>query len=87
MQIIRSRTYSRERRQRVLIQERVMAGLTRAKAQGKILGRPKVGGKIENAIRARLRAGEGMLKVAKALGVGTGTLQRINAEMATAAAD
>ena len=49
------------------------------------LGRPKVAGKVERAIRARLVTGEGMLKVAKALGVGTGTVQRVKAEMAAAA--
>ena len=45
------------------------------------LGRPKVGGKKEEAIRARLTAGDGMLKVAKALGVGVSTVQRVKAEM------
>jgi DNA invertase Pin-like site-specific DNA recombinase len=71
--------------ERSMIQERVMAGLTRARSQGKTLGRPKVAGKVERAIRARLETGEGMLKVAKALGVGTGTVQRVKAEIAAAA--
>jgi hypothetical protein len=44
-----------------------------------------VTGKVERAIRARLESGEGMLKVAKALGVGTGTVQRVKAEMSGAA--
>ena len=44
--------------ERSLIRERVMAGIARAKAQGKTLGRPMVGKKVEDAIRARL-AGRG----------------------------
>lgn len=67
--------------ERGMIRERVHAGLTRARAQGKTLGRPKVADGIEGAIRARLAAGEGMLKVAKALGVGVSTVQRVRREM------
>jgi DNA invertase Pin-like site-specific DNA recombinase len=70
--------------ERDMIRSRVNAGLDRARARGVQLGRPKVGGKVERAIRARLETGEGMLKVAKALGVGTGTVQRVKAEMAGA---
>ncbi len=72
--------------ERSMIQARVKAGLDRAKASGKTLGRPKVATNTEAAVRARLAAGEGMLKVAKALGIGTGTVQRIKAEMAAASA-
>jgi hypothetical protein len=43
-----------------------------------------VSAKVEAAIRARLVAGEGMLKVAKGVGVGTGTVQGVKAAMATA---
>jgi DNA invertase Pin-like site-specific DNA recombinase len=69
--------------ERDMIRSRVNAGLNRARARGVKLGRPRrVAGKTETAIRARLRAGEGMLRVAKALGVGTGTVQRIKVEMA-----
>ena len=65
-----------------MIRERIMAGLARVRAEGKKkLGRPKVGGKKEAAIRARLTAGDGILKVAKALGVGVSTVQRVKAEM------
>ncbi len=67
--------------ERGMIRSRVMAGLDRAKAQGKKLGRPKVARKVEDAIRERLGAGQGVLKVAKALGVGTGTVQRVKAAM------
>jgi DNA invertase Pin-like site-specific DNA recombinase len=67
--------------ERGMIRERVLAGLERAKAKGVRLGRPMVSGKTEAAIRARLATGEGMLKVAKTLGVGTGTVQRVKAAM------
>ena len=57
--------------ERGTIRERVMAGLPRVRTEGeKALGRPKVGKKVEGAIRARLTAGDGMLKVSKFLGVG-----------------
>ena len=68
--------------ERGLIRERVMAGLRRAKAQGKRLGRPKVARKTEHAITERLGAGQGVLKVARGLGVGVSTVQRVKAEMA-----
>src|SRR6202011_3261900 len=38
--------------ERAMIKERVNAGLARARASGKVLGRPKVGSEIEDAIRA-----------------------------------
>jgi len=41
--------------ERAMIQERVRAGLARAKAEGKQLGRPKVDETTENAIRNALR--------------------------------
>jgi DNA invertase Pin-like site-specific DNA recombinase len=72
--------------ERGLIRERVMAGLTRARAQGVTLGRPKVATATEDAIRTRLEGGEGILKVAKALGVGTGTVQRVKVAMSAAGA-
>ena len=68
--------------ERGMIRERVMAGLERAKAQGVTLGRPRVARKVETAIRARLRTGEGVVKIAKHLGVGVSTVQRIKQEVA-----
>jgi DNA invertase Pin-like site-specific DNA recombinase len=44
---------------------------------GKPIGRPKVGDAKERAIRAELAKGTGILKTARKLGVGTGTVQRI----------
>lgn len=67
--------------ERSIIRERVMAGLDRARAQGKRLGRPQVGRKVEAAIRERLASGTGILKVAKGLGVGVSTVQRVKEEM------
>jgi DNA invertase Pin-like site-specific DNA recombinase len=71
--------------ERGMIRERVMAGLARVRADGKKLGRPKVSGKKEAAIRARQTPGDGMLKVAKALGVGVCTVRRVTAELSAAA--
>jgi DNA invertase Pin-like site-specific DNA recombinase len=67
--------------ERSIIRSRVKAGLDRAKARGVRLGRPRTGAKVEAAIRARLAAGEGIKKVAKALGVGNGTVSRIKVAM------
>ena len=68
--------------ERVMIRERVNAGLARAKAQGKVLGRPKIDSGTEKAIADALKAGgTGMRKLAEMHGVGTGTVQRIKAEM------
>ena len=68
--------------ERAMIRSRVTAGLARAKARGVRLGRPKTGSKVEAAIRARLAAGAGIKKVARAVGVGNGTVSRIKATMA-----
>jgi DNA invertase Pin-like site-specific DNA recombinase len=63
--------------ERAILRERVMAGLVRAKAQGKESGRPKVPKDTEEKIR-RLRAeGIGIRKIARLVGVGTGTMQRV----------
>jgi DNA invertase Pin-like site-specific DNA recombinase len=70
--------------ERDMIRSRVNAGLDRARAKGVRLGRPKVSTKVEGAIRKRLAAGDGMLKVAKTLGVGVSTVQRVKAEMPAA---
>ena len=38
--------------------------------------------KVEDAIRSHLRAGNGILKVARMVGCGSGTVQRVKREMA-----
>jgi DNA invertase Pin-like site-specific DNA recombinase len=63
--------------ERAIIRERVMAGLARAKAEGKQLGRPTVGAATEAKIRALRRTGLGIQKIAKIAGVGTSTVQRV----------
>ena len=67
--------------ERSMIQERVRAGLARARDEGKRLGRPKIDSATERRIQSHLRKGDGILKVAGACGVGTGTVQRIKQEM------
>ena len=66
--------------ERAMIRERVNAGLARARAQGKVLGRPKVAGSMEAAIREQLAEGVGIGKVARTLGVGVSTVQRVRHE-------
>jgi len=64
--------------EREIIVERVNAGLARARAQGKKLGRPTtITAVTERRIRAMHAKGTGKLKIAKTLGIGTGTVQRI----------
>jgi DNA invertase Pin-like site-specific DNA recombinase len=63
--------------ERDMIRSRVNAGLDRARARGVRLGRPTVKAKVENAVRDRLMAGDGMVKIAKALGIGVSTVQRM----------
>ena len=67
--------------ERSMIRQRINAGLKRAVAQGKQLGRPKVDPAIEKRIQAQLRLGKGMRKVARECGVSTGTVQRVQQEM------
>ncbi len=68
--------------ERAMIRERVKAGLERARAQGKTLGRPTVSTATEAAMRKALKKGDtGIRKIAAALGVGTGTVQRVKAGM------
>ena len=63
--------------ERTMIRQRIKAGLKRAVAQGVKLGRPKIDSTIERKVRKQLAKGFGILKVAKSLGIGTGTVQRI----------
>jgi DNA invertase Pin-like site-specific DNA recombinase len=68
--------------ERAMIRERVKSGLERARAQGKVLGRPTIDSEKEAAILADLRSSKaGIIKLAGLHGVGVGTVQRIKAEM------
>ena len=63
--------------ERAMIQERVKAGLQRAKAKGKRLGRPMVSMQTEASIRKLRDTGMGKLKIARTLGIGVSTVQRV----------
>jgi DNA invertase Pin-like site-specific DNA recombinase len=68
--------------ERSMIRERVHAGLKRAVANGQTLGRPEgsLGDKtlkLEAKVRAELAKGTGIVKVAKLVGLGVGTVHRI----------
>jgi DNA invertase Pin-like site-specific DNA recombinase len=63
--------------ERAIIQERVCAGLAKARAQGKRLGRPKVSSLVERSIQAARAAGKGQLAIARELRVGVGTVRRV----------
>jgi DNA invertase Pin-like site-specific DNA recombinase len=71
--------------ERAMIVERVKAGLARARSQGKRLGRRPVSEDVVGRIRERLGTGNGILRTAKELGVGTGTVHRVKREMAATA--
>lgn len=63
--------------ERAMIQERVKAGLARARAQGKTLGRPKVAVNVERSVWRLRKAGTGKRKIAKQLGIGVSTVMRV----------
>jgi DNA invertase Pin-like site-specific DNA recombinase len=69
--------------ERAMIQERVRAGLKRARDEGKTLGRPRIPEKTERAVQAALakKNRPGVRKIAAALGVAVGTVQRIGREL------
>lgn len=66
--------------ERSMIQSRVKAGLERAKARGKTLGRPKASAAKESAILAARSEGKGIRKIARELGIGVSVVQRVLTE-------
>ena len=67
--------------ERAIIQERVRAGLKRAKGEGKRLGRPPLAPALVSRIREALNKPgrtEGVRKIAVRFGVDPGTVQRIS---------
>src|SRR6266849_9848624 len=62
--------------ERAMIRERVNAGLARAKAQGKRLGRPPISAEKEVAIRRAKAGGQGIRAIARDLDVGIATVHR-----------
>jgi DNA invertase Pin-like site-specific DNA recombinase len=63
--------------ERSIIQERVRAGLERARAKGKTLGRPRTDPKVEAKIRRLAANGMGKGKIARTLGIGVSVAQRV----------
>jgi DNA invertase Pin-like site-specific DNA recombinase len=73
--------------ERSMIRQRVNAGLRRAVEAGKQLGRPRISPALEKRIQTQLRANKGILKVAREVGVGVGTVHRIKQGMTGPFAD
>ena len=71
--------------ERSLIVERVRAGVARAQREGtrsgRAFGRPKISAEREAAVRASLAAGNGIIKTARLVGTGNGTVAAIKAGM------
>ena len=63
--------------ERSIIQERVRAGLERARAKGVTLGRPRTDPKVEAKIRQLAAKGMGKGKIARTLGIGVSVTQRV----------
>lgn len=63
-----------------IIRERIRSGLARAKAEGKIFGRPRISNEREAAIKKALAAGHGIRRVARDVGVGVSVVQRLKRE-------
>jgi DNA invertase Pin-like site-specific DNA recombinase len=63
--------------ERAMIVARVKAGLARARAQGKRIGRPAVTGRRAAEARELRATGKGICAIAKQLRMGVGTVQRI----------
>lgn len=67
--------------ERSMIRQRVKLGLKRAVASGKRLGRPTLDAALERKVQAELAKGTGILKAARKLGLGTGTVHRVKRAM------
>jgi DNA invertase Pin-like site-specific DNA recombinase len=76
--------------ERSIIQERVRAGLRRARSEGKRLGRPPIAPELEKRIRDALRLPgrtEGVRKIAARFGISPDTVQRISRPFGVSVAD
>jgi DNA invertase Pin-like site-specific DNA recombinase len=63
--------------ERAMIRERVNAGLARARARGRRLGRPPTKPAVEAQIRKLRARGMGIVKIARTLEIGTSVVQRV----------
>jgi DNA invertase Pin-like site-specific DNA recombinase len=70
--------------EREMIRDRVISGMSRARAQGKHMGRPPLLEEKREAVRTSLLEGIGINKTARIHGVGVLTVQRIKKEMSNA---
>lgn len=70
--------------ERSMIRSRVVAGITRAKAEGKRLGRPPADPVVVERVKKLLRQHGGIRPTAKKLRVSTGLVQKVKAEMVAA---
>src|SRR5215831_9722937 len=75
--------------ERAIIQERIHAGLARAREKGtksgKPIGRARIDATKEAAIRAALLSGKGILRTAREFKTGTSVVQRIKRELSSSA--
>ena len=72
--------------ERSIVRSGINLGLARARSQGKRLGRRPVSENVVERIREQLATGAGILKTAKELGCGTGTVHRVKRSTAAVAA-
>jgi len=76
--------------ERSMIQERVRAGLRRAKEEGKRLGRPRIPPELEKrileALKARKATSDSVRKIAARFGLDPSTVQRISGPFGASAA-
>jgi DNA invertase Pin-like site-specific DNA recombinase len=68
---------------REMIVARTKAGIARARAAGKQIGRARIDDKRTVTAKRMLQSGVGILKAAKLSGLGTSTVQRLKAELAS----
>jgi DNA invertase Pin-like site-specific DNA recombinase len=72
--------------ERSIVQERIRAGIAKARAQGtksgRAFGRPRLAANKQADVRALLAAGNGIRKTARLVGVGNETVSRIKRELA-----
>jgi DNA invertase Pin-like site-specific DNA recombinase len=64
------------KQERIRLSERVQAGLSRARAKGKVLGRPKAAVRVERVLKLRER-GMSIRQIADETAVSHMTVQRI----------
>lgn len=66
--------------ERAMIVERTKAGMARAKAQGKAIGRPEIDAETRRRIFERTRNGASTYAVAKELGIDRRTVKKYSAD-------